>query len=101
VGLDGIGYRFCLEPTAPPKECWVVVRTGSAECGEGSKCRMVEATQGRLHREGVPLGRGRHAAVYQCVVMKDWRGRPEALEHAVDAEEDLPEELGDGRDALQ
>ena len=34
----------------------------------GSKCRLVEAAQGRLHREGVPLGRGRHAAVYLCVV---------------------------------
>jgi hypothetical protein len=34
-------------------------------------------------------------------VMKDRRGRPEALERAVDAEEELPEGLRDGRDALQ
>src|SRR4051812_9638221 len=63
------------------------------------------AAQGRLRREGVPLGRrcdrAGHAAVYLRVVMKDRRGRPEALERAVDAEEELPEELGDGRDALQ
>jgi hypothetical protein len=85
-----------------PKECWVVVRTGSAECGQRQQMpHAVEAAKGRLHREGVPLGRGRYAAVYLRVVMKDRRGRPEALERAVDAEEELPEELGDGRDALQ
>lgn len=101
AGTPTAGYRVCLEPTAPQgmlgrrpdRQCWVRRTAANAA--------WVEAAKGRLHREGVPLGRGRHAAVYLCVVMKDWRGRPEALERAVDAEEDLPEELGDGRDALQ
>ena len=52
-----------------------------------------------------PLGRcggGRCPwAVFASVGPEDRRRRPEALEGAVDAEEEFPQELRDGRDALQ
>ena len=40
-------------------------------------------------------------AVFASVGPEDRRRRPEALEGAVDAEEEFPQELRDGRDALQ
>src|SRR5438128_1656472 len=50
---------------------------------------------------GLCCSRDRHDAVLAHIVPEDGRGRPEALERAVDAEEELPCRLWDRGDPLQ
>ena len=96
--------RWHLSPAAAPVPS--VTPKAPYRCGAGQQdAAGVGAARGRPHpkgyRSGPRYGRARHDAVFPCVAMEDGRGRPEAPERAVDTEEELPEELRDGREPLQ